>query len=169
MWQETGNRVREGDPGRDAQRGDPGRESNPGPLQSLGTWVTRATNQAKQCPAYVHNLTVTNILLLTQTMIHKVVLMPDRPVRQNVVCAALDGGFSSVHCTESSTRKVCQVVPWVVLSAQQTTVAWCKPFEIMGSRAQWSSRILSESPRNLTKLRGSSFTIILLVRNHKTV
>ena len=41
----TGNRVREGE-----WQSDPGRESNPGPLQSLGTWVARATNRAKRRP-----------------------------------------------------------------------------------------------------------------------
>ena len=39
----TGNRVREG-----TQQKSLGWESNPGPLQSLGTWVVRATNQAKR-------------------------------------------------------------------------------------------------------------------------
>ena len=31
------------------QQRDPGWESNPGPLQSLSTWVARATNRAKRC------------------------------------------------------------------------------------------------------------------------
>ena len=38
----TGNRGRER--GSDMQQMDPGRESNPGPLQSLGTWGARSTN-----------------------------------------------------------------------------------------------------------------------------
>ena len=36
--------------GNDTQQGDPGRELNPGPLQNLGTWVARTTNQAKRRP-----------------------------------------------------------------------------------------------------------------------
>ena len=36
---------------------DPGQESNPDPLQSLGTWVVRATNQAKRHPQCFKYLT----------------------------------------------------------------------------------------------------------------
>ena len=35
----------------DTQQGDPRRESNPGPLQSPGTWVAHATNRAKRRPS----------------------------------------------------------------------------------------------------------------------
>ena len=39
---------------------DPGRESCPGPLQGLGTWVPRATNQAKRRPIfYIKKMTIT--------------------------------------------------------------------------------------------------------------
>ena len=44
----TGNREREG--GSDMHQRDPGRESNPGPLQSLGTWDARSTHWAKWHP-----------------------------------------------------------------------------------------------------------------------
>ena len=43
VWQET-VQVREG------EQVDPGRESNPGLLQSLGTWVACATDRAKRRP-----------------------------------------------------------------------------------------------------------------------
>ena len=42
---------KQGREGSDTQQGDPGRESNPGPLQSLGTWVAHATNRAKRRPS----------------------------------------------------------------------------------------------------------------------
>ena len=36
----------------DTQQRDTGQELNPGPLQNLGTWVTRTTDRAKRCPDY---------------------------------------------------------------------------------------------------------------------
>ena len=45
VGQETGKEM-----GSDTQQRDPGRESNPGPLQSLGTWVARATDWAMRRP-----------------------------------------------------------------------------------------------------------------------
>ena len=36
--------------GSDTQQRDPGRKSNPGPLQSLGTWGAHSTNWATRRP-----------------------------------------------------------------------------------------------------------------------
>ena len=44
----TGNRERER--GSDTQQRDQGWKSNPGPLQSLGTWAARSTHWAKRHP-----------------------------------------------------------------------------------------------------------------------
>ena len=44
----TGNKEREG--GSDTQQRDPCRKSNPGPLQSLGTWDAHSTHWAKRRP-----------------------------------------------------------------------------------------------------------------------
>ena len=60
----TLNRERER--GSDMQQRDPGRESNPGPLQSLGTWDAHSTHRAEQHPT-VENYAVTKAQKHTTT------------------------------------------------------------------------------------------------------
>lgn len=62
--------------------------------------------------------------------------MPSSSVRQNAVCAALDGGFNSALHLKFNQESVPSGALGGALSTAKTTMAWCKPFEIMGSRAQ---------------------------------
>ena len=58
------------------QQRDPGQESNRGSLQSLGTWVARATNRAKRRPNQSSFLSFSSIDVLLQ-QIDKTSELPD--------------------------------------------------------------------------------------------